>query len=72
MWEQDPRITIYRDIAQYGRSAGYAGPYDRLASEALAKYIVVDLFARAVQGTDTPEEAVAWAEHELNNVYQRT
>lgn len=72
MWEQDPRITIYRDIAQYGRSPGYAGAYDRLASEVQAKYIVVDLFARAVQGTDTPEEAVAWAEQELKIVYQRT
>lgn len=32
------------------------------------KYIVVDMFARAVQG-DTPEAAVAGAENEMKHVY---
>ena len=71
MWEQDPRMTIFRDVPKYGRLSGWPGPYNRLASEAQAKYIIVDLFARVVQGSDTPEAAVAWAERELKNVYER-
>jgi len=72
MWTKDPAITIFRDMAKYGRLFGWPGPYNRLASEVQAKYIVIDLFAKAVQGTDTPESAVAWAEKELRNVYQRS
>lgn len=70
MWEKDPAITIYRELPKYGRSAGYAGPYDRSASEVWAKYIIVDLFAKAVKG-ESPQGVIAWAEKELKNVYER-
>ena len=42
MWEEDPAITIYRELPQYGRNLGYAGPYSRQSSEVFAKYIIVD------------------------------
>jgi multiple sugar transport system substrate-binding protein len=71
MWESDPAITIFRELPQYGRSAGYAGPYNRQASEVWAKYIIVDLFARVVKG-EAPKSATAWAEQELKNVYERS
>ena len=50
---------------------GYAGPYDRKAAEVRAKYIIVDLFAKVVQG-GSPQSAIAWAEQELKNVYERS
>ena len=34
-----------------------------------AKYIIVDLFAKVVKG-ESPR-AIAWAEQELKNVYER-
>lgn len=71
MWEADPAITIFRELPTYGRAAGYAGPYNRQASEVWAKYIIVDLFAKAVKG-EAPKSAVAWAEHELKSVYERS
>ena len=70
MWEKDPAITIFRELPKYGRPAGYAGPYNRNASEAWAKYIIVDLFAKAVKG-ESPQSVVAWAEQELKNVYEK-
>lgn len=70
MWEEDPAITIYRELPKYGRNYGYAGPYNRQSSEVLAKYIIVDLFAKVVKG-DSPQSAIAWAEQELKNVYER-
>jgi hypothetical protein len=35
-----------------------------------AKYIIVDLFAKAVKG-ESAQSVVAWAEQELKNVYAR-
>ncbi|MDH3662308.1 MAG: extracellular solute-binding protein [Alphaproteobacteria bacterium] len=68
IWESDPALTIYRDNPKYGRTSGYAGPWNRASGEAQEKYIIVDMFARAVQGED-PETAAAWAQQELENVY---
>jgi multiple sugar transport system substrate-binding protein len=68
IWESDPALTIYKDNPKYGRTAGYAGPWNRESGEAQEKYIIVDMFARAAQGED-PETAAAWAQSELENVY---
>jgi multiple sugar transport system substrate-binding protein len=70
MWESDPAITIFRELPKYGRSAGYKGPYNRQAAEVWAKYIIVDLFAKVVQG-ESPKSSIASAEQELKNVYER-
>ena len=37
-------------------------------AEVLSKYVIVDMYAKAIQG-GTAEEAVAWAESELKKVY---
>jgi len=44
-----------------------AGPPGRKATEALSKYIMVDMFARAIQGM-RPEDAVAWAAAEMTKI----
>jgi hypothetical protein len=59
---------ILQEPALAASAPGWPGPYDQQAGLAQAKYIVVDMFARAVQG-DSPEAAVAWAENELKQVY---
>ena len=71
MWEADPVVTIFRELPKYGRRAGYAGPYDRKSAEVLAKYIIVDMFAKVVQG-ESPQSSITWAEQELKNVYERS
>ncbi len=68
VWESDPAITIYRDNPKYGRTAGYAGPWNRASGEVQEKYIITDMFARAARGDD-PKEVVAAAQQELENVY---
>ena len=69
MWEEDPAVTIYRELPQYGRNHGYAGPYNRQSSEATAKYIIVDLFAKAVRG-DSTQSVIEAAERELKAIYE--
>ena len=68
VWQSDPAIAIYATNPRYGRTAGYAGPWNRQSGEAQEKYIIVDMFARAARGED-PEEVAAWAQRELENVY---
>jgi multiple sugar transport system substrate-binding protein len=47
---------------------GYAGPAGRKATEGLSKYVIVDMFAKAIQGM-SPEDAVRWAAGELKKIY---
>ena len=46
-----------------------AGPATAAATEAYSKYIIVDMYAKAVQGTKA-EDAVKWAEGELKKIYE--
>jgi len=68
VWNVDPVLLPFRDIPNKGRLAGYAGPPGRASAEAITKYIMVDMYAKAVQGMAT-EEAVKWAHDELVKIY---
>ena len=68
LWNDDPIMLPYRSAARTGRFAGYAGPSGRKAAEVLTKYILTDMYAKAVQGMP-PEDAVKWAHGELIKIY---
>jgi len=68
MWELDPVMLPYRTAARAFRAFGYAGPPSAKASEAYSKYVIVDMYAKAIQGMPA-EEAVRWADGELKKIY---
>ena len=68
LWKVDPIMAPFRTAAESGRFAGYAGPAGRAAAETISKYIIVDMYAKAVQGA-APEDAVKWAHEELTKIY---
>jgi multiple sugar transport system substrate-binding protein len=68
VWEEDPVMTPYKIAGKLGRTPGYAGPSGAMAAEVLSKYIITDMYAKAVQGMPA-EDAVKWAETELKKVY---
>jgi multiple sugar transport system substrate-binding protein len=68
MWEEDPVMGPYRVAGRAGRLPGFEGLPNAKAAEALSKYIIVDMYAKAVQGM-AAEEAVKWAESELKKIY---
>src|SRR5262245_34384890 len=68
VWDEDPVMAPYKVAGKLGLTPGYAGPSGKKAGEALSKYIIVDMYAKAVQGMPA-EEAVKWAEAELKKVY---
>jgi multiple sugar transport system substrate-binding protein len=68
LWKDDPVMAPFRTAAESGRFAGYAGPANRKAAEVNSKYIIVDMYAKAVQGMPA-EDAVKWAHDELVKIY---
>jgi ABC-type glycerol-3-phosphate transport system substrate-binding protein len=68
VWEVDPVLLPFRDIPPFGRLVGYAGPPNRKAAEVWTKYIITDMYAKAIQGMPA-EDAVKWAHDEAVKVY---
>ena len=68
VWDVDPVLKPFKDLPAYGRLAGYAGPPDRKSAEVISKYIIVDMYAKAIQGM-APEEAAKWAHAEATKAY---
>jgi multiple sugar transport system substrate-binding protein len=59
---------VFRTAARKTRIFGYAGPSTAKSTEAFTKYIVTDMYAKAVQGMKA-EDAVKWADAELKKIY---
>jgi multiple sugar transport system substrate-binding protein len=68
VWQVDPVMAPFRTAAESGRFAGYAGPADRAAAEVISKFIIVDMYTKAVQGMPA-EDSVKWAHGELVKIY---
>ncbi len=68
VWDVDPVLQPFRDIPPFGRLAGYAGPPNRKAAEVVSKYIIVDMYAKAIQGM-AAEEAAKRAHAEVVKAY---
>ncbi len=68
VWNADPILLPFRDLPQSGRLVGYAGPPNRKAAEVVTKYIIVDMYAKAIQGMSA-DEAVKGAHDELAKIY---
>jgi hypothetical protein len=65
----EPMVRPFRDLPRTGRLVGYAGPPNRNAAEVVTKYIIVDMYAKAIQGM-AAEDAVKWADDEIVKIYR--
>ena len=68
VWSEDSVMDPFKLVGRTGKIPGFSGPTSPKAAEALSKYVIVDMFAKAIQG-GTAEEAVAWADGELKKIY---
>ena len=68
VWNVDPILAPFKQIPVTGRLAGYAGSPNQKAAEVTTKYIIVDMYAKAIQGME-PADAVKWAHGELVKIY---
>ena len=69
MWDTLPKaLAPFRSAGKIGRALGYAGPPSPKVQEVQSKYVIVNMFARAVQGT-SPEDSVRQAEAEMKQIF---
>jgi multiple sugar transport system substrate-binding protein len=68
VWKDDPVMASFRTAAETGHFAGYAGPANRKAAEVISKYLISDMYAKAVQGMPV-EQAVKATHDELVKIY---
>ena len=69
MWDVEPRNKPYRDALASTHLHGWPAPPNRQLAEAVAKYVVVDMFAKACSGAST-KEAIKNAEAQLKEIYR--
>jgi multiple sugar transport system substrate-binding protein len=69
MWQVEPRNIPYRDSLANAHILGWPAPPNRRLAESVAKYVVVDMFAKACAGTST-KEVIKNAEAQLKEIYR--
>jgi multiple sugar transport system substrate-binding protein len=69
MWSVEPRNIPYRDALANAHLPGWPAPASRRMAESVAKYVVVDMFAKACAGAAT-SEVIKNAEAQLKEIYR--
>jgi multiple sugar transport system substrate-binding protein len=69
LWHVEPRNLPYRDSLKTSHLPGWPAPIGRAQAEAVAKYVVVDMFAKACTGKST-KEVIADAAAQLKQIYK--
>ncbi len=69
VWNLDPVLAPFKDVPVTGRLVGYAGAPNQKAAEVQTKYIIIDMYAKAIQGMGA-EESVKAAHDDLMKIYR--
>ena len=69
LWNIEPRNLPYRDSLANSHLPGWPAPVSRPQSESVAKYVVVDMFAKACAGKST-KEVIADAAAQLKQIFK--
>jgi multiple sugar transport system substrate-binding protein len=70
IWSEDPNAVAYSKASETLRPNGYAGPLGYASAATMADYVLVDMYAKAVTGQATPQEAMEEAEKRANRYYR--
>ena len=70
VWTSNPIHEPYAKASESLRVNGYAGPLGPASAGAMADYVIVDMFAEAVSGQRSTEDAIANAERRLQLYYR--
>jgi len=69
LWHAEPRNLPYRESLATSHLPGWPAPISREQSESVAKYVVVDMFAKACGGKST-KEVIADASAQLKQIFK--
>ena len=69
MWNVEPRNLPYRDALANAHLPGWPAPASQQLAESVAKYVVIDMFAKACAGTST-KDVIKEATAQLKDIYR--
>ena len=70
VWTSDPKLGPYRDAMATPFYEGYKGPITAAAGAVTENWVLVDMFAKAVTGAATPEDAIKQAVRGAERYYK--
>jgi multiple sugar transport system substrate-binding protein len=70
VWTSDPKITPFRDCLKRCLDNGYAGDLGYASAGVMGDFVVVDMFAEAASGSQTPKDAAKRAAERAKRYYQ--
>jgi len=69
-WSEDPKIAPAKLAAERTLTAGYEGSVGDKAAAALADFVILDMFAGACSGRETPKKAMKRATRQAKRIYR--
>lgn len=69
-WDKDPKLAPAKDAAYRTMTAGGLGSVGEKAAAALADFIILDMFANACSGRESPAGAMKMAERQAKRLYR--
>ncbi|MFV0474376.1 MAG: ABC transporter substrate-binding protein [Pikeienuella sp.] len=70
VWTSNPVHAPYANASESLRPNGYAGPLGAASAGVMADYVLVDMFAEAVTGQRSPEDAISNAARRAARYYR--
>ncbi|HEX2554892.1 MAG TPA: ABC transporter substrate-binding protein [Microvirga sp.] len=70
VWTEDPKRTVYRDVAKRSLTAGGLGSVGEKAATAIADFVVLDMFANVATGREDAKTAMKQAERQIQRIYR--
>ncbi len=70
VWTTDPKVTPFRDVMKFGVPIGYSGSLGAASAAVMGDFIVVDMFAEACSGAQTPKAAAERAAERAKRYYK--
>ena len=69
VWAKDPVIKQFNDSVKLARWPGWPGPPSKNSSKVQTSYVIVDMFAKAVQSPNDIKKILSDTEGQLNGIY---
>src|SRR5262249_9174914 len=63
------KLQVLQTAGEWHATFGYPGPSGPASDVVVNNFIIVDMMAKAATDQATPEEAVAWAQKEIEPIY---
>src|SRR2546426_10778552 len=69
VYKSDKQYRFIPEVARVSVPPSWPGPTTAVSQQVLDLYIIPDMFAQHVTGKLTADQAIAWAEKEMQEIY---